>query len=141
MFCGSAVLCVGCSQPSIDASNVTPAGTFSCALTLQGPSGPETLFCVQTSGDTVAQAQGSQGLCESTPTDAGGESWSFLDAGCPLEGAVVGCSLTTIGNQSVTTTQWYYDAGTDISPAIVDAGDLLEAGAQRPYCAGSLVSP
>jgi hypothetical protein len=122
------LLAVGCDQSSMDEGNVTPAGTVSCALTEPTPSGSETLFCVETLGYTVNQANADQEPCEGEPRDAG--SWTFAYDACPREGALGGCRLTTDVTQQIETTQWYYAGGLHLR----SGGEARDAEAVMPPC-------
>jgi hypothetical protein len=119
---------LGCWQPSVDAGNVTPAGTESCALTSETPAGVRTLFCVETSGLTVNQAQGQQSYCEAEPRDAG--AWRFASDACPREGALGGCRLTTDITQKLESTDWYYSGGIYLR----SDGEAGAPGATMPPC-------
>jgi hypothetical protein len=127
----------GCFQPSVDPTNVTPAGTTSCAFVAGTGAGARTLFCVETTGENVAQAQGDQGVCvgEADPQDASAGTWTFaFDAGCPRQGTVGGCRTSdTSGSETITVTQWFYDGGIDLRSA--------PDGAGIPSCAGEFESP
>jgi hypothetical protein len=107
---------------------VALAGIVSCALTQASPSRPRTLFCVETLGLTVNQAQGDQSPCEASTPDAG--TWRFAYAPCPREGALGGCRLATTGPQKTEDTQWYYAGGLYLR----SGGEAGDADAAMPPC-------
>jgi hypothetical protein len=107
----------------------------SCALAQAGPAGSQTLFCVETSGLTVNQAQADQGPCETERTDAG--AWMFSYDACPREGALGGCRLATDVSHAVAETQWYYAGGLYLGAGGGDAG---AADAAMPPCLSNYTS-
>jgi hypothetical protein len=122
------LLAVGCGQSSMDEGNVTPAGIVSCALTMETPSGSQSLFCVETLGDTVNQAKGDQGSCEAEIADAG--AWTFAYDACSRADALGGCRLATNGPQETEVTQWYYAGGLYLR----SGGEEGDAEAVMPPC-------
>ena len=125
----SFVWATGCWRPSADPGNVTPAGVISCALTRETPAGSQTLFCVETLGLTVNQAQADQSPCEAEATEAGDARWTFAYQACSHTGALGGCRLTTDVTQEIMVTQWYY-AGGNYVLSDSEAG----ADASAPMC-------
>ena len=115
----ASVFSLGCASPS------TPGGlasTVSCSLAGDGSgTGSHPEFCVEESGLTKAQAEGEQTACQAEASDAG--VWTFDETPCLRANALGGCQSTVAsGNQTLTTTQWYYAGGTNVPPRVGDAG-------------------